>query len=171
VVKKLKERGLASPYLRSFVVARINPLRWIKGAPPASRRYSEDHARACHEVRRRENQASVSRRRRGSARRRNLGEKTTNEHLIRQKTCRARAGERPAHYSGAFVRRACAYLDALGSRREPLDTLAETARIPVRISHALRLGRTGRPIFLISTMAMHTQNLKADARQRTRGPG
>jgi ParB family chromosome partitioning protein len=35
VVKKLKERGLLSPYLRSFVVARINPLRWIKGdAPP-----------------------------------------------------------------------------------------------------------------------------------------
>src|SRR5579863_8155147 len=30
-VKKLKERGLVSPYLRSFVVARINPLRWIKG--------------------------------------------------------------------------------------------------------------------------------------------
>jgi ParB family transcriptional regulator, chromosome partitioning protein len=35
VVKKLKERGLVSPYLRSFVVARVNPLRWIKGdAPP-----------------------------------------------------------------------------------------------------------------------------------------
>jgi ParB family chromosome partitioning protein len=23
-----------SPYLRTFVVARINPLRWIKGEPP-----------------------------------------------------------------------------------------------------------------------------------------
>jgi ParB family transcriptional regulator, chromosome partitioning protein len=34
VVKKLKERGLVSPYLRSFVVARINPLRWIKDVPP-----------------------------------------------------------------------------------------------------------------------------------------
>ncbi|HLJ87022.1 MAG TPA: ParB N-terminal domain-containing protein [Candidatus Angelobacter sp.] len=35
VVKKLKDQGLVSPYLRSFVVARINPLRWIKGdAPP-----------------------------------------------------------------------------------------------------------------------------------------
>jgi ParB family chromosome partitioning protein len=34
-VKKLKERGLVSPYLRSFVVARVNPLRWVKGdAPP-----------------------------------------------------------------------------------------------------------------------------------------
>jgi ParB family chromosome partitioning protein len=33
-VKKLKERGLVSPYLRAFVVARINPLRWIKGDPP-----------------------------------------------------------------------------------------------------------------------------------------
>jgi len=34
VVKKLKDRGLVSPYLRSFVVARINPLRWIQGEPP-----------------------------------------------------------------------------------------------------------------------------------------
>ena len=30
VVRKLRERGLTSPYLRPFVVARINPLRWIK---------------------------------------------------------------------------------------------------------------------------------------------
>ena len=34
VVKKLKEKGFVSPYLRAFVVARINPLRWIQGAPP-----------------------------------------------------------------------------------------------------------------------------------------
>src|SRR5215471_7725444 len=34
VVKRLKDRGLTSPYLRTFVVARINPLRWIKGEPP-----------------------------------------------------------------------------------------------------------------------------------------
>src|SRR2546426_1271367 len=34
VVKRLKERGLTSPYLRAFVVARINPLRWIKGDVP-----------------------------------------------------------------------------------------------------------------------------------------
>lgn len=34
VVAKLKDRGLQSPYLRTFVVARINPLRWIKGEPP-----------------------------------------------------------------------------------------------------------------------------------------
>ena len=33
-MKKLKERGLVSPYLRSFVVARVNPLRWIRGEPP-----------------------------------------------------------------------------------------------------------------------------------------
>jgi ParB family chromosome partitioning protein len=33
-VQKLKDRGLVSPYLRSFVVARINPLRWIKGDLP-----------------------------------------------------------------------------------------------------------------------------------------
>ena len=34
VVKRLKQRGMTSPYLRAFVVARINPLRWIKGDPP-----------------------------------------------------------------------------------------------------------------------------------------
>ena len=34
VVKKLKERGLVSPYLRSFVISRVNPLRWIKDVPP-----------------------------------------------------------------------------------------------------------------------------------------
>jgi ParB family transcriptional regulator, chromosome partitioning protein len=34
-VKKLQERGLKSPYLKSFVVARINPLRFIKGEPPS----------------------------------------------------------------------------------------------------------------------------------------
>lgn len=37
-VAKLRERGLVSPYLRAFVVARINPLRWIKGElPPAEK--------------------------------------------------------------------------------------------------------------------------------------
>ncbi|HEY2511864.1 MAG TPA: ParB N-terminal domain-containing protein [Polyangiaceae bacterium] len=36
VVARLRERGLTSPYLRSFVVARINPLRWIKGDLPSA---------------------------------------------------------------------------------------------------------------------------------------
>jgi ParB family chromosome partitioning protein len=34
VVVKLKQRGFVSPYLRAFVVARINPLRWMQGEPP-----------------------------------------------------------------------------------------------------------------------------------------
>ena len=34
VIRKLKARGFTSPYLRAFVVARINPLRWIQGEPP-----------------------------------------------------------------------------------------------------------------------------------------
>jgi ParB family chromosome partitioning protein len=34
VVKRLKDKGFVSPYLRAFVVARINPLRWIQGDPP-----------------------------------------------------------------------------------------------------------------------------------------
>ena len=33
-VAKLKERGLTSPYLKAFVVARVNPLRFMKGAAP-----------------------------------------------------------------------------------------------------------------------------------------
>ena len=33
-VAKLKAQGLVSPYLKAFVVARINPLRWIQGEPP-----------------------------------------------------------------------------------------------------------------------------------------
>lgn len=34
-VVKLKERGLTSPYLKTFVVARVNPLRFIKGELPS----------------------------------------------------------------------------------------------------------------------------------------
>lgn len=34
-VAKLKERGLTSPYLKNFVVSRVNPLRFIKGDAPA----------------------------------------------------------------------------------------------------------------------------------------
>jgi ParB family transcriptional regulator, chromosome partitioning protein len=34
-VAKLKERGLTSPYLKAFVVARVNPLRFIKGELPS----------------------------------------------------------------------------------------------------------------------------------------
>ncbi len=33
-VTALKARGFSSPYLRNFVVARTNPLRFIKGEPP-----------------------------------------------------------------------------------------------------------------------------------------
>jgi ParB family chromosome partitioning protein len=33
-VAKLKEKGFQSPYLKPFVVARVNPLRFIEGEPP-----------------------------------------------------------------------------------------------------------------------------------------
>src|SRR3954468_22262939 len=33
VVKKLKAKGFVSPYLKTFVVARSNPLRFMKEAP------------------------------------------------------------------------------------------------------------------------------------------
>lgn len=35
IVEKLKARGLVSPYLKSFVVSRINPLRFLKGELPS----------------------------------------------------------------------------------------------------------------------------------------
>ena len=34
-VAKLKEKGLTSPYLKNFVVSRVNPLRFIKGDLPS----------------------------------------------------------------------------------------------------------------------------------------
>ena len=34
-VARLKERGFESPYLKAFVVARVNPLRFVKGQPPS----------------------------------------------------------------------------------------------------------------------------------------
>jgi ParB family chromosome partitioning protein len=46
-VARLKERGLTSPYLRSFVVSRINPLRWIQGElPPAEKVIAQMRDRA-----------------------------------------------------------------------------------------------------------------------------
>ncbi len=46
-VARLKDRGLTSPYLRSFVVARINPLRWMKGdLPPAEKVIAQMRERA-----------------------------------------------------------------------------------------------------------------------------
>ncbi len=34
IVKALQDRGLKSPYLRTFVVSRVNPLRFMKSVPP-----------------------------------------------------------------------------------------------------------------------------------------
>jgi ParB family chromosome partitioning protein len=46
-IARLRERGLTSPYLRSFVVSRINPLRWTKGdLPPADKVIGQMRERA-----------------------------------------------------------------------------------------------------------------------------
>ena len=34
-LEALKARGMVSPYLRNFVVARVNYLRFLKGEPPS----------------------------------------------------------------------------------------------------------------------------------------
>jgi ParB family chromosome partitioning protein len=62
VVKKLKERGLVSTYLRSFVVARINPLRRIIAEPPSLEEVPEDQARTSWQVQCREHPSTRSRR-------------------------------------------------------------------------------------------------------------
>ncbi len=47
IVDQLKKRGFQSPYLRPFVVARINPLRFMKGeAPPVETLLAEMTKRA-----------------------------------------------------------------------------------------------------------------------------
>lgn len=33
-VKALQQRGFKSPYLRAFVIARVNPIRFMKTPPP-----------------------------------------------------------------------------------------------------------------------------------------
>jgi hypothetical protein len=86
VVRKLKERGLVSPYLRSFVVARINPLRWIKGdAPPP-----EDVLETMRERVAKFNIEKIKPQdlagRCGTTRRRNVGDKDRDDFLIYQKT-------------------------------------------------------------------------------------
>lgn len=42
VIEALKAAGLTSPYLRPFVIARINPLRWQKQAKPGQKAPSAD---------------------------------------------------------------------------------------------------------------------------------
>jgi ParB family transcriptional regulator, chromosome partitioning protein len=46
-VARLKERGFQSPYLKAFVVARVNPLRFMKGgAPPFDELFAQMTKRA-----------------------------------------------------------------------------------------------------------------------------
>jgi ParB family transcriptional regulator, chromosome partitioning protein len=46
-VARLKERGFDSPYLKNFVVARVNPLRFVKGdAPPYDELFAQMTKRA-----------------------------------------------------------------------------------------------------------------------------
>jgi ParB family chromosome partitioning protein len=37
IVEKLKARGFRSPYLRAYVVARVNPVRWVREKPGAAK--------------------------------------------------------------------------------------------------------------------------------------
>ena len=57
VIAKLKERGFVSPYLRAFVIARINPLRWMQGEPPPLEDVLKTMRERAGEVQRREGEA------------------------------------------------------------------------------------------------------------------
>jgi ParB family chromosome partitioning protein len=50
VVERLKKRGFQSPYLRPFVIARINPLRFVKGKPPPVEELLADMAKRARGV-------------------------------------------------------------------------------------------------------------------------
>ena len=87
----------------------------------------------------------------------------TDVFLILRKT-REWRDERPTCSTRAFVRRESTHVDALRPHRQSLDHVAETTRFPFGSLMPYGLDNQGRPIFLISTMAMHTQNLQADPR-------
>ena len=82
---------------------------------------------------------------------------------ISWKACERRV-ERSTRSTRTFVRRTSTHVNALGPHRQHLDPFTQTGGFPVRVLDAIRAGQRGRPIFLISTMAMHTQNLQADPR-------
>jgi len=46
VVKSLQAKGFKSPYLKAFVVARVNPLRFMKTVPPFDEALDDIHKRA-----------------------------------------------------------------------------------------------------------------------------
>jgi ParB family chromosome partitioning protein len=75
-VKKLKERGLVSPYLRAFVVARINPLRWVEHAPPLEEVLKSMRERAAKFKRREDQTAGSSGRGRTAGRRLDGGQRS-----------------------------------------------------------------------------------------------
>ncbi len=72
------------------------------------------------------------------------------------------AGDHPSVPEPTFGERARTLY--FGPHRKPLDPVSKTGRIPLRSVMPYGLDDLGRPIFLISTMAMHTQNLQADPR-------
>ncbi|MDW8467630.1 MAG: hypothetical protein RML56_00145 [Burkholderiales bacterium] len=105
VVAKLKARGLVSPYLRAFVVARINPLRWSRGEAAAARRGAPDDARARGALRRRKGTAGRPRRRgrpAGGAGAGLAGERPAEERAGDRKEREREAGDR--HHAAPFGR-------------------------------------------------------------------
>ena len=162
VVKKLKERGLVSPYLRSFVVARINPLRWIKGEPPPL----EDVLKTMRERVAKFNVEKIKPQDLAGAAGPPDDETERRRPRMTSSSARKHAGPGPATDlppvpEPTFAERAhtLVYLGRMGS----LSTLSrKQPGFPFGSVMPYGLDDHGRPIFLISTMAMHTQNLQAD---------
>jgi Pyridoxamine 5'-phosphate oxidase len=162
--KKLKERGLVSPYLRSFVVARINPLRWIKGEPPPL----EEVLKTMRERAAKFNVEKIKPQDLAGAA--GPPDEETSESRPRMTTSSGRkhagpgpVSDQPSVPEPTFAERArtLVYLSRMGS----LSTLSrKQPGFPFGSVMPYGLDDHGRPIFLISSMAMHTQNLQADAR-------
>jgi len=163
VVKKLKERGLVSPYLRSFVVARINPLRWIKSdAPPLEdvlKIMRDRVAKFNVEKIKPQDLAGAA----GPPDEETLGDKTAMPSSSTGHAGSGPASNQPTVPEPSYAERArtLMHLGRIGS----LSTLSrKQPGFPFGSVMPYGLDDHGRPIFLISTMAMHTQNLQADSR-------
>ena len=63
-MKALKDKGFESPYLRPFVVARINPIRFQRGAKAEFDETIDKMLTAAQEVQGRQRQARAARARR-----------------------------------------------------------------------------------------------------------
>ncbi len=89
----------------AFVCRGAQPAAMDQGRRSSAGRCSEDNARACSQIQRREDQASRSGRRFGSARRRNVGSKSAGTDPIPQGTNAVMQGQEAAMMTSSSIRK------------------------------------------------------------------